>query len=222
MTPQGTRNSQCAMLVALLFLQLSITKGFYVQRTDSYHGPIASASRTSHSQLHLAPQQLGSFETLEERLAKGDGRRKVVLEDLVSENSQRVEFNEAWDWQKHAMQEHVDRLTQNNEDTPFLSDEQSQKLDSEGTLARGGKDTFCMLEHEAVYTLVRGFALQFDCGPIFRIFLCTSFFSDITMLTVIILFLAQGTGSDEKFIMGTNAAVPTIRMDRGGEGMSTL
>ena len=33
-------------------------------------------------------------------------------------------------------------------------------------------------------------------------------------------FGKKGTGSDEKFITGTNNAVPIVRMDRGGEGMS--
>lgn len=94
-----------------------------------------------------------------------------MLEDLVSERCEQVAFNEAWDWQKHVMQEHFTRLNtnqNNNEDTtPFLSTgEQIKRVDNEGALAPGGLDTFFMLEHEAVYTLVRAFVSRHWVGQL--------------------------------------------------------
>ena len=175
------------VLVALLFLQFSATTHGFHNAGCSHHAIIRTSSRcrtTSRQnakqiQLCLAPQQLGSFETLgeEEYRANDQGRRNVVLEDLVSESSERVAFNEAWDWQKHVMQEHFTRLNNNQNNfntedtTPFLSsEEQLQTWDNEGALPPGGLDTFFILEHEAVYTLVRAFVSRHRVSQLVRSF----------------------------------------------------
>ena len=99
--------------------------------------------------LWIAPQQLGSFETLEINSAE---TRNVLLEDLVSFNSERVEFTRAWDWQKQLLQEHVERLAKDETSQFLLTDDRITGEDR--GLSKGGYDTIFMLEHEAVYTLV--------------------------------------------------------------------
>ena len=80
------------------------------------------------SWLSLVPQQLGSFESLAEDILQRPQERKVILEDLVSKNSRLVNFHDSWDWQKHLMQEHVNRITKKPEERPFLSEEAARGL----------------------------------------------------------------------------------------------
>lgn len=160
----------------------------------------APVIRHTPTALGVAPQQLGSFETLH---TNSIDTRRVVLEDLVSSNSERVEFTRAWDWQKQLLQEHVERLAK-EEASQFLSSADSMQGENKGLL-KGGYDTIFMLEHEAVYTLVREKDYcQEECK--------------VCLTLRCALMLLQGTGSDEKFIIGTSPNVPVVRMDRGGEG----
>ena len=127
-------------------------------------GPIQLAKTVTL--LNLAPQQLGSFEGLQEFTeTKQKGKRKVICEDLVSANAQRVDFQESWDWQKQLMQEHFDRIAASasansleTTTTNFLDENIAKTIDfmdSTAPLPSGGIDTIFMLEHEAIYTLVR-------------------------------------------------------------------
>jgi hypothetical protein len=135
-----------ASVIAVLSTKLGISAGFV-------HNAQLFQQTRSKCALHLAPQQLGSFETLELNTVASTERR-VILEDLVSSNNERVKFEESWDWQKHLMQEHVDRIANTPEARPFLSDDDARDVNDEGILVDGGFDTIFMLEHEAVYTLV--------------------------------------------------------------------
>jgi len=116
----------------------------------------------------LAPQQqLGSFEALDQSLALQQGKRKVVLEDLVvvSMNSDDlVDFHKAWDWQKYVAQEHMNRLTETPERSSFLDPTTTISIDDEKEplLLPGGVDTIFMLEHSAVYTLVGHHISRYD------------------------------------------------------------
>ncbi|CAB9515519.1 lipoyltransferase 2, mitochondrial [Seminavis robusta] len=169
--------------VLILCWALETSTGFLLDRNAAATSTTRTGYTTACTSLALAPQQLGSFETLElSSTTISPSDRRVVLEDLVSADANnRVQFEESWDWQKHLLQEHADRIVNTPEVGPFLTTQDNGKNNEVGSssLTSGGLDTIFMLEHEAVYTL--------------------------------------GTGSDEKFILGTNPNVPTIRMDRGGE-----
>jgi hypothetical protein len=140
------RGVRSANVLAVLSNGLGISAGF-VYNSQVFH------QTSSKSALALAPQQLGSFETLEFTTVSLTERR-VIVEDLVSSNKETVKFEESWDWQKHLLQEHVDRIANTPEATSFLSDEQARDWNHEGILVPGGFDTIFLLEHEAVYTLV--------------------------------------------------------------------
>ncbi|CAJ1936429.1 unnamed protein product [Cylindrotheca closterium] len=142
---------------------------------------------TSSSAIFLGPQQLGSFEVL----ALDESiisQRNVALVDYSSDEAPYVPFETAWDWQKDILEGHIERLTNTPEDSS--SSTSIQFLSPTDSINVRGADTVIMLQHEPVYTL--------------------------------------GTGSDEKFVLGlqqqqqqetspSSAAVPTVRMDRGGE-----
>ena len=104
----------------------------------------APSERSTH--INLAPQQLGSFETLEATATD----RRVVLEDLTK--AERVDFEKAWEWQKYLMQQHVDRLAGEKDRTQFLASD--WKVPTDEALVNGGLDTIFFLEHNPVYTLV--------------------------------------------------------------------
>ena len=160
------------------------------------------------TQNFLAPQQLGSFETLSDeiRADRNKNERGVLLKNYVN-NSQHYDFNPeasesipfetAWGWQKSCLEQQLNRiqLVERNSDSmpgqdavgPFLpqslhihSTEQDNSWNSRNSI--NGIDTVYMLQHSPVYTL--------------------------------------GTGSDERFVLALNSDgnnVPIVRMDRGGE-----
>jgi hypothetical protein len=134
------------LVLAVLSTGLGISAGFV-------HNSRLFQQTSSKCALQLAPQQLGSFETLDLSTVSSTERR-VIVEDLVSSNNERVKFEDSWDWQKHLMQEHVDRIANTPEAKSLLSDDHARDVNDEGILVRGGFDTIFMLEHEAVYTLV--------------------------------------------------------------------
>ena len=150
-----------------------------------------NTSSSSSSELNLAPQQLGSFETLD--LAPDVIAQRVVrLESYLSSSSSsssfdhhhdqednqnnnnnlpRVPYQQGWDRQQELWQAHADRImaagSGNTESSAF------------GTTTAGG-DAILILQHEPIYTL--------------------------------------GTASDETLITGNDdGAIPVQRINRGGE-----
>ena len=149
------------------------------------------------SQLSLAPQQLGEFESLEfskDTEFKGNSYeiRQVRLYDIVTNNEGNlIHFSKAWDFQKQLLQLQLDRIQSemgNNQNgaaplisTQWLSSMAMRPDEADKVQFRG--DSIIMLEHEPVYTL--------------------------------------GTGSDPSFIKAENHAkenaVEVVRIERGGE-----
>lgn len=163
-----------------------------------------TTASTTTSRRMIAPQQLGTFERLDyDTRRTGRSDRKVALLDFTSkgnaageeeeEEDYYIDFEEAWDFQKDLLNQHVERLkhaeTDGGDDNPpssFLSSNNFIMMDDNtGATTNVGCDTIIFLQHHPVYTL--------------------------------------GTGSDEKFVLqqqqwqASTAAVPVVRMDRGGE-----
>jgi lipoyl(octanoyl) transferase len=93
----------------------------------------------------ISKQQLGSFEVLDDKTAQR-ANRKVALLDFAS--SDHIDFEEAWDFQKDLLNQHVQRLESGIENS-FLEEEDAEA-------SAGGKDTIIMLQHNPVYTLGTG------------------------------------------------------------------
>jgi len=133
------------------------------------------------------PQQLGRFERLEN---VNRDQRHVIVEDWTR-SSEFVPFQAAWDYQKHLLQGHLDRLQHNRhmakqakdqhvqDLSSFLSSPQVEQLDESSSLSLAGIDRILILEHTPVYTL--------------------------------------GTASDPSYILQSSDDIDIVRMDRGGE-----
>jgi lipoyl(octanoyl) transferase len=170
---------------------------------------------SSSSLLFLQPQQLGSFESLAVSHVDTE-KRRVVLQNWLTTSpipttctstidndtalqSPQIDFQDAWNVQKDLVQQHVDRL-QRLDDESTSQDHSStasssflKDNDDANNYIHRGVDTVILLQHAPVYTL--------------------------------------GTASDESFILdqqhindtvngtdhNSNACIPTVRMDRGGE-----
>lgn len=211
---------QCSLSEGLLQVHVHVhpaaaaaAAGFHTANNNNSRRSKHKRQSSTPTRLNIAPQQLGTFESLQsEAESIPKSKRRVVLEDLLeavsggTTNTNTIDFETAWNWQKFLVQQHVQRLSQNDNDnhhhpvkSPFLvlppkddtddddddDDDQHWNQDimsssSSSFPIQGGIDTVFLLEHDPIYTL--------------------------------------GTGSDETFILGTNPNVPTIRMDRGGEG----
>jgi len=148
----------------------------------------------------IAPQQLGSFETLLVPESSSRAERRVALQNWVagaeSDTATKIiDFHDAWKVQKDLLDGHLDRLLQQQQQQPeddgsssssFWTDQDFSTTSTTTVAAAAppGKDTVIFLEHAPVYTL--------------------------------------GTGSDEKFVkqqqqQDAATAIPVVRMDRGGE-----
>ncbi|KAG7370398.1 lipoate-protein ligase B [Nitzschia inconspicua] len=174
----------------------------------------------------ISKQQLGSFEPLDTSRILQPSDRKVVLLDFTkplslsssssssslsssNEDDRFVDFQEAWDFQKELVEQHIRRLelgnsysflnvdndyndTDDDENDDQHPQQQQQQQHSSNTVS--GCDTILLLQHHPVYTL--------------------------------------GTASDEKYVLShpnnnnnhqsndggtTTIDVPVVRMDRGGE-----
>lgn len=98
----------------------------------------------------VAPQQLGSFETLGIPNQNQElSTRRILLDKWIGDP---IDFKTGWDIQKDYLQQHIHRLGQSTGETViaplhngFMSD-----------LAYGGFDRVIMLEHKPVYTLGTG------------------------------------------------------------------
>ena len=130
--------------------------GFSFQsRRSSPLLPEELAPKTS-TRLHISPQQLGTFEALEESTDARMARRVSFLD--VCGGGKCVAFEEAWEWQKRIMEGHFQRIVDLSQDNDVTVEESSQFLlpDGDRKTARRGIDTVIMLQHKPVYTLGTG------------------------------------------------------------------
>jgi lipoyl(octanoyl) transferase len=91
------------------------------------------------TRLHLSPQQLGSFETLNITQKSTSRTRTATLYDWSTRNP--IPFHEAWKFQQLIVEQHFLRIK-----------EETDQFHSE----HGDGDTVLMLQHEPVYTLGTG------------------------------------------------------------------
>jgi len=172
--------------------------------SSSHDTKIISAQHPHHTSLHLAPQQLGTFEPInfdhveEGRLTTRDQRR-VWLYDFVTTTQQQsspdprtIPYHEAWDLQKRLVDHQLSRIGKRPTDPPLYGQFVPTDFDDinyvDGDVRPPsllGCDSIIMLQHDPVYTL--------------------------------------GTASDPSFIRGYDENdvngndIPIVRIERGGE-----
>jgi lipoyl(octanoyl) transferase len=118
----------------------------------------SSSSRRIATQLKIGPQQLGEFEVLAfDSTIRSN--RNVALVDYSNHPSP-IPFTTAWDWQKHLLEGHVERMTRDANDDD--DNNSSQFLQSPDRTR--GVDTIIMLQHDPVYTLGTGSDEKFIRG----------------------------------------------------------
>jgi lipoyl(octanoyl) transferase len=156
------------LLTLLLVLQMPfgfihLSTGFVVVSTlpstkvTVQPGQFAQANIRHVMSIMISPQQLGTFEVLENMATKQE-ERKVILMDFTT-SSDRIDFETAWDFQKDLMNHHLQRLesegicsttttTTKTTTTNSFWKKTNQKV--------SGCDTVIMLQHHPVYTLGTG------------------------------------------------------------------
>lgn len=168
-SPLGVAVSSLLNVMLFLTVTTRFSMGFVctTHATGGRHADAATATTTTAGVLTemISKQQLGSFEALEH--IEGTEDRKVALLDFTS--SDRIGFEEAWEFQKDVVSRHVRRMEgggQRRRDSSFL------RLDDDDD-PYDGCDTVIMLQHHPVYTLGTGsdekFVLQSnDKVPVVR------------------------------------------------------
>ena len=190
-----------------LFLSLLLVPAIVLVVVDVRMVPLAAAwtaitttkRRLRHPSLYLAPQQLGTFETLD--ISDEEASRRIVrLEPYVASSQQHshrqqqhqqprdpilIPYEQGWQRQQELWQRHA---TSSNH--KYKSDDEEEEEEDGRSHAQASitnpclNDVLLMLQHEAVYTL--------------------------------------GTASDESFILNINNnsntnSIPIQRINRGGE-----
>jgi lipoyl(octanoyl) transferase len=107
-----------------------------------------SAPKLQTTRLQIGPQQLGEFEAL--RPSRQREERQVQFFDFAS-SGELIQFEDAWEFQKKILEDHVKRLSLLREEDPA-----SQFLGDSSELWTTGLDTVIMLQHNPVYTLGTG------------------------------------------------------------------
>lgn len=176
------------VVVLLTALCTSTSSAWLVAQHQRSLSTMSRRCRCIRRRTMIAPQQLGTFETLETSIVEPTAQRRVVLHDWTTtagrDDVTTVLFETAWDVQKKLLQGHTERLLQQQLKgdgilaSSFLGAGDNEDANRMTTTSRIGVDTVIFLEHRPIYTL--------------------------------------GTGSDEAFVKNSNV-IPVIRMDRGGE-----
>lgn len=188
----SSNNASLMLQVFALCLVLSLAEQQLY--AVAFASPTKCVSRCRYLSLHLAPQQLGEFKPInlvgDEEKQIDRSTRRVWLYDFVSntQNDDKIPYQEAWDLQKHLMEQQLSRIGKRPKDPPLYNQfvpvhaDKNDGIDSNSLV---GCDSIIILQHDPVYTL--GTASD------------TSFIHDY-----------DDNGNNE-------SRIPIVRIERGGE-----